>query len=193
MDLIRIGDKLISLSKITTMVEEIFSARSRGLSQSEVSTQFGLDRAFVSRLETLGEVRRGRSIAVIGFPVANKAEVEGVSQRLGVDFVWLMTDQERRAFAESRTGVELVNEIFRLARQVRQFDTVVLMASNARVRLLAALLDTQAVVPVILGQTPLNQDVVVDKDMLESIIKEVQSGESVNRGSLANANPVEEA
>lgn len=175
MDLIRIGDKLISLSKITTMVEEIFSARSRGLSQSEVSTQFGLDRAFVSRLETLGEVRRGRSIAVIGFPVANRAEVEAVAERLGVDFVWLMTDQERRAFAESRTGVELVNEIFRLARQVRQFDTVVLMASNARVRLLAALLDTQAVVPVILGQTPLNQDVVVDKDMLESIIKEVQS------------------
>jgi hypothetical protein len=193
MDLIRIGDKLISLSKITTMVEEIFSARSRGLSQSEVSTQFGLDRAFVSRLETLGEVRRGRSIAVIGFPVANRAEVEAVAERLGVDFVWLMTDQERRAFAESRTGVELVNEIFRLARQVRQFDTVVLMASNARVRLLAALLDTQAVVPVILGQTPLNQDVVVDKDMLESIIKEVQSGESVNRGSLANANPGEEA
>lgn len=178
MDLIRVGDKLISLSKIHTMVAEIFEARSRGLSQAEVSTQLNLDRTLVSRLETIGEVRRGRSIAVVGFPVANKAVLGELCQRLGVDFVWLMTDDERRGFAESRTGVELVNEIFRLARQVRSYDTVVLMASNTRVRLLTALMDTQAVVPVILGETPLNRDVVVDVNVLESIIKEVQSPRS---------------
>lgn len=193
MDLIRIGEKLISVQKINNMVEEILHARSRGLSQSEVSSQFSLDRAFVSRLETLGEVRRGRSIALVGFPVANKEALHGMAQRLGVDFVWLMTDSERRAFAESRTGVELVNEIFQLAREVRSYDTVILMASNVRVGLLAALLDVHAVVPVILGETPLNRDVAVDVDMLESIIKEVQSRGPGDVGPMSNAEPISEA
>lgn len=175
MDLVRVGDKLISLQKIHNMVQEIVAARSRGLSQTEISAQFGLDRTFVSRLETLGEVRRGRSVAVVGFPVANKEMLEALCVRTGVDFAWLMTDRERREFAQSRTGVELVNEIFRLAQQVRSHDVVILMASNARVRLLTALLDVHAVIPVILGETPLNRDVVVDLDVLESIIKEVQS------------------
>lgn len=179
MELIRIGEKLISLQKIHNMVEEILQARSRGMSQSDVSAGFGLDRAFVSRLETLGEVRRGRSIALIGFPVANPDAVQDLCRRHGVDYVWLMTDAERRQFAESRSGVELVNEIFRKAHEIRSYDTVVLMASNARVRLLAALLDGHAVVPIILGETPLNRDVVVDLNMLESIIKDVEgkSGE----------------
>ncbi|PSR21297.1 MAG: transcriptional regulator [Sulfobacillus acidophilus] len=181
MDLVRIGDKLISLQKIHTMVEEIFEARAKGLSQTEVSAQFGLDRTFVSRLETLGEVRRGRSIAVIGMPVANKEELSRLCERLGVDFVWLMTDQERRHFAQSRNGVELVNEIFRLAQKVRSYDTVILMASNARVRLLTALLGVHAVIPLVLGETPLYRDVVVEVNVLESIIKEVQL-----RGSAAS-------
>ena len=175
MDLVRVGDKLISLAKIHNMVQEIFEARSRGQSQTDVSLQLGLDRAFVSRLETLGEVRRGRSVAVVGFPVGNQDAVRDVCERMSVDFVWLMTDYERRAFAESRTGVELVNEIFQLARRIRSFDTVILMASNARVKLLTALLDARAVVPVILGETPLTRDITVDLDVLESIIKEVQS------------------
>ncbi|MCY0900214.1 MAG: transcriptional regulator [Firmicutes bacterium] len=184
MELIRIGEKLISLQKINNMVEEILRARSHGFSQAEVAQQFGLDRAFVSRLETLGELRRGRSIAVIGFPVANKEAVYRICQRRGVDFAWVMTDAERRAFAESRTGVELINEIFQLAQKVRSYDTVILMASNARVRLLSALLDVRAVIPMILGETPLNRDVTVDVNVLESIIKEVEiTKESPDSGS----------
>ncbi|MCL5116966.1 MAG: helix-turn-helix domain-containing protein [Firmicutes bacterium] len=190
MELIRVGEKLISLQKIHNMVEEILQARSRGMSQSEVSAHFGLDRAFVSRLETLGEVRRGRSIALIGMPVANKEAIYALCQRLGVDFVWLMTDAERHDFAESRTGVELVNELFRMAREVRLYDTVILLASNARVRLLAALLDVHAVVPVILGETPLNRDVTADVDMLESIIKEVQQRGAGERGPMSNGDPI---
>lgn len=174
MELVRVGEKLISLRKINNMVEEILEARSRGLSQSEVSSQYGVDRTFVSRLETLGEVRRGPSIALIGFPVANKEAIHQLAERLGVDFTWIMTDDERRAFAESMNGVELVNEIFKRAREVRLYDTVILMASNARVRLLAALLDVHAVIPMILGETPLTRDVTVDLGLLEAIIKEVQ-------------------
>lgn len=186
MELIRIGEKLISVQKIHNMVEEILQARARGLSQAEVSHEFGLDRALVSRLESLGEVRRGRSIAVIGFPIANGDEISKRTEELGVDFVWLMTDWERRDFAESRSGIELVDEIFRLAKKIRLYDTVILMASNARVRLLAALLDVHSVVPVILGDTPLNRDVVVDVGMLESIIKKVQLHEAGERDVMSN-------
>ncbi len=189
MELVRVGDKLISVEKIHNMVEEILQARSRGLSQSEAAAQLGIDRAFVSRLETLGEVRRGRSIALIGFPVANKTPILELCHRLGVDFSFVMTDQERRAFAESRSGIELVNEIFRLARDVRRFDTVILMASNMRVRLLTTLLDVHSVIPMVLGDTPLNRDVEVDIPVLESIIKEVQ-GQAGEAGPVSNEDSV---
>jgi transcriptional regulator with XRE-family HTH domain len=177
MELVRIGDKLVSLEKIYAMVEDILKARERGLSQSEVATRYGVDRPFVSRLEALGEVRKGRSIAVIGFPVANPQAVYAVTERLGVDFTWVMTDQERRTFAESKNGIELVNEIFRMAQQVRRYDAVILMASNARVRLLSQLLDAHQVIPLILGPTPLTQDVPVDLDQLAAIIRQLQTGQ----------------
>jgi transcriptional regulator with XRE-family HTH domain len=175
MELIRIGEKLVSVPKAVQVLEAILKARSTGLSQAEVAAQFNVDRAFVSRLETLAEVRKGRSIAVIGLPVANGRELAQVGQRLGVDFMWFMTDQERRAYAQSKNGIELINEILGLAQQVRQYDTVVLMASNARVRLLSALLDTHAVVPVVLGSTPLTQDVYVEPERFAQLVRQVQA------------------
>lgn len=180
MELIRVGEKLISLSKIHNMVEEILLARSQGMSQIEVATRYGVDRTFVSRLETLGEVRKGRSIAVIGFPVANTEEVTQTCRRLGVDFCWVMTDAERRRYAESRNGIELVNEIMAWAGRLRGYDVVVLMASNARIRLMEALLGVGKVIPLELGETPLTHDVPVDLSVFEQLIRGIhleQAGE----------------
>lgn len=174
MELVRVGDKLISVEKIHNMVEEILRVRAGGLSQAEVAQHFGVDRTFVSRLETVGEVRKGRSIAVIGMPVANTSDVMALTGRLGVDFTWVMTDLERRHYAESRNGIELVNEVMALAGRLRFYDTVILMASNARVRLMEALMDQSTVVPMILGQTPLTRDVQVDLGDLEHLISAVQ-------------------
>ncbi|MBC7325047.1 MAG: helix-turn-helix domain-containing protein, partial [Moorella sp. (in: Bacteria)] len=98
LDLIRIGDKLISRRKVNTVLDRIFALRRQGFSQQETARQVGVDRSFVSRLETLGEVRRGRRLAVVGFPVANKTEVENMLRQEGVEYILLLTDAERWDF-----------------------------------------------------------------------------------------------
>ncbi len=149
--------------------------RAEGLSQSEVSARLGVDRTLISRLESVGEIRVGHRVALIGFPVANKTDVEQLAARLGVDFVWVMTDAERRAFATSLTGAALIDHILAMTARVRQFDAVVLLASDRRIRLMESLLDRSSVVPIILGETPLDRDVQVDVTALEQVLLALRS------------------
>lgn len=67
-DFFRAGDKLLNRVKLDRIVDRIFQLRVSGLSQQEVAQRVGCDRSFVSRLESLAEVRKGGSLAVIGFP-----------------------------------------------------------------------------------------------------------------------------
>ena len=168
------GDKLISLDRLAVVIEDMLQSRAHGSSQTDVAKKFHVDRSFVSRLETLGEVRKGRSVALIGFLIANTEAVQGLAKTLGIDYCWVMTDRERRNFAERLTGVELVNEIMRVAAELRTYDVVILLASNARVRLMEALLDARAVIPVILGETPLLDDVEVNTDQLLQLIHAIK-------------------
>jgi len=175
MDLVRIGDKLVSVERVRQTVEEMFRLRQAGLSQAEVGERLGLDRTVVSRLESVGEIGKGHAIAVIGFPVKNRDEVRALCGERGVEFVWVMSDRERREFAESRSGAALIDEILELAGRVRQFDGVILMATNRRLRLMEALLDPRRVVPIVLGETPLSRDVTVDLAALDSAIRALTS------------------
>ena len=124
-DLFRIGEKLISTEKLHRIIEQILEQRSRGLSQQDVAGRFGVDRTFVSRLEGLGAVRKGSSLAVIGFPVKNKDEILALLTELGVDFSLIMTDDERWRFVQEKSGIELFNEIMSLVAKARTFDVVV--------------------------------------------------------------------
>ena len=76
MDLIRIGDKLISLSRIETIIQEMLDLRQQGISHAEVAKRYNTDRTFLSRLESLGEIRKGRTIAIVGFPIKNIDEIK---------------------------------------------------------------------------------------------------------------------
>ncbi len=172
MELIRVGDKLISLDKVDRTVRDILQARSEGRSQGEVAHQLGVDRAFVSRLESVGEIRKGRSIAVVGFPVANKAALASLLVELGVERALLMTEAERQVFVRDRTGVELVNEIFRLAEEFRQCEVIILIASEPRIRLLRALIGAnREVIGLALGQGPLDHDVAIDLGRVRTVIQ----------------------
>ncbi len=170
-DLVRIGDKLVSVERVVRTVEDIFRLRQAGLSQAEVGERLGLDRTVVSRLESVGEIGKGHAIAVIGFPVANRDEVRALCRDRGVEFVWVMSDLERREFAENRSGAALIDEVLQMAGRVRQFDAVILMASDRRLRLMEALLDPRRVLPIVLGQTPLLRDVPVDLEALDTAIR----------------------
>ena len=73
--LLRIGDKIINPDKIHRVIDDVLEMRGRGLSQQEIANKVGIDRTVISRLETLGEVRKGGRIALVGFPIKNCAEL----------------------------------------------------------------------------------------------------------------------
>ncbi|TYP58746.1 helix-turn-helix domain-containing protein [Thermosediminibacter litoriperuensis] len=173
MDLIRIGDKLISLTKITGTLEEMLALRQKGMSQAEVARKFGIDRSFLSRVESLGEVRKGRTIALVGFPLKNTAEIERVAREEGVDFILLMTDRERWDFVYKKSGIELINEIMNWIYRVRQHDVVIILGSDQRIRLFRALLDNE-VVAVEIGKSPMKDDAYVEPEYLREIIRKVR-------------------
>lgn len=172
-DFYRIGEKLISMEKLTRAVTEILSLRSQGLSQQEVAGRFEVDRSFISRLESLGEVRRGASLAVVGFPIKNKQELLSLLAELGVDFSLIMTDDERWSFVREKSGIELFNEVMRLVAVIRTYDVVILIGSRQRIKWSSALLDKEAL-GINLGESPLTEDQYVDPDRLRELILSVQ-------------------
>lgn len=176
MDLIRIGDKLISLSRIETIVEEMLDLRQQGVSQAEVAKKYNTDRTFLSRMESLGEIRKGKTIALVGFPVKNIEELKHIALQEGVDFSLLMTDRERWDFVYEKSGIELLNDVMALIHQVRQYDLVIILGSDKRLRLFKTLLDKE-VVSIDIGKSPITQDVYVDPENLKNIIRTIKKDE----------------
>ena len=170
-DLLRIGEKLISTSRIHRTVDQILELRSQGQSQQEVAEQIGVDRTFISRLEGLGEVRKGGRVAVIGFPIGNKEEIEAIAQEEGVDFTWVMTNEERWQFAEDRSGAKLANELMVLFSRLRDFDTIVFLGSDMRIKLVEAMLAPETVLGIELGKSPIRQDKYVDPTEFRAVIR----------------------
>jgi hypothetical protein len=169
MELIRVGDKVIDKTKITEVIEQILFYRAQGLTQQEVAKEMGLERSFISRLEGIGEVRKGGSIAVIGFPIKNREEIKTVLNRRGIDFSILLSEEERWRFVKEKTGLELFNQIMALLQKVRSFDKVIILGSRQRVKMLAALLDKE-VITLELGESPLSEDIYVEVDRLEKLL-----------------------
>ncbi len=169
MNFIRIGDKLISREKISDAINKVLELRYRGLSQQDVADRLHLDRSFISRLESLGEVRKGGTIALVGFPVLNKDEILSLANEEGVDFTFLMTEKERRDFIERPSGLELFNQVMEMVGRVRQYDIVIVLGSDKRVALIQALLDRE-VISVEIGKSPIEEDKFVDPGHLRGLI-----------------------
>ena len=170
MDLVRIGDKVISLKKINNTAREILQHRMLGLSQQEVAEKLGVERTFISRLEGVGEIRKGSSIAAIGFPIKNKAEVEAVLRSYGVEFFLLMSEEERTEYVSGCSGVQLSNNIMELINRFRSFENVIVMGSDYRNRIARELLDNRAI-EIDIGKSPIKEDVNVNLDILTDILK----------------------
>jgi transcriptional regulator with XRE-family HTH domain len=170
MRIIRIGNKLISTEKVSGIIEDIFRLRVKGYSQQEVAQRLNIDRPFISRLERLGEIRKGRRIAVVGFPIENKEELEKMLVEEGVEYTLLLTDKERWEFVEGTNGVELLNSIMNIITHLRTCDIVVTIGSNYRIKLCQALLDKE-VIGVEIGKSPIEGDRYVSVDEIREIIK----------------------
>lgn len=167
-----IGDKIINRQKLHQAIDEILDLRSRGLSQQDVAKQIGVDRTLISRLETLGEIRKGGSVAIIGFPVKNRDELKSMARQEGVDYCFLLSESERWDYVQSKTGIELLNTIMEIISTLRKYDVVIILGSNMRTKLMATLLDKE-VIGVEIGESPIAEDKYVDPESIRKIIKQM--------------------
>jgi hypothetical protein len=171
-EFLRIGDKLIDRTKIARAVDEILRLRALGLSQQEVANRLLVDRTFVSRLEGVGEVRKGGSMAVVGFPVANDQEIRQAANEEGVDFVFVLSHRERWEFLD-KAGVVLFEEVMNLVTEARKHGMVVILGHNRPALFLNALLDRDVTVHQV-PQTP-GTEGHFDVAALRKVIKSMKS------------------
>jgi len=173
MDLIRIGEKILSREKLEREINKILQFRTGGLTQGEVARKLGIERTFVSRLESLGEIRKGKKVALVGFPIKNKNEILTISQEIGIDFTLLLTQKERLEFIENRTKAELFNDIISMITHLIDFDLIIFLGSNKRVDVVEKLFSIQ-VIGIEIGKSPINEDQYIDPEMILRILKEVK-------------------
>ncbi len=173
MDFFRIGKKLISRSKIENAINKILQMRVKGLTQEEIAKELGIERSFISRLERLGEIRKGKRIALIGFPVKNKEELEKIAKEKGLDFVLLLTQREREVFISKKSGARLFNEIVDLIASLASFDVIIFLGSDRRVKLVEDIFKRE-VIGISLGPSPIKEAKYVNPELLKSIIENIQ-------------------
>lgn len=173
MDFYRIQDKIISWEKVEKNLQKALTLRARGFSQQEVADRLKIDRTFISRLESIGELRKGQSIACIGFPVLNKEEINEILEKQGVDFILLMSEIERREYANSRNGTQMLNELMAIIGQIRNYEVVILIGSDKRLRLLEGMIDSQ-VISIVIGTSPISEDKWVDPEELQKILRMIK-------------------
>jgi len=171
----RIGEKMISLDKAVRQVEKALELRERGVSQQEAANRLQLDRSFLSRLESIGEIRKGSRVAVIGFPLANAAELSAVCSAYGLDFFLLLNNLDRWKMVQDKQALDFFNTIFELVTRLRQFDTLIMITSDKWYNLAEALLDLQ-IMHIDLGPTPIDDDRTVDPEHLRDTLKQVLPG-----------------
>lgn len=173
MDLIRLGEKIISRRKIDQAVGEILILRSSGLSQTEVATRLGVDRTLVSRLESLGEIRKGRSLAVVGFPILNKEEIREALEKEGVDLILLMSEKERWNYLRDKSGLTLFDSIMENIAMLHSFDQVIMIGSNKRIKIIEAVLDKE-LVGFEIGESPIREDKYVETEKIIELVRAIK-------------------
>lgn len=173
MHLIRIGDKVINRERIFHVVTRVLELRAGGLSQQEVAEKLDIDRTLISRLETIGEVRKGKKIALVGFPVQNGPELVEIAQAEGLDFILLMSEEERMDFARSQNGADLLNQVMALIARARECDAVIFIGSDQRLKMVEALVGPN-VIGVEIGFSPLHEDKYVDPVAIRDLIRSLK-------------------
>ena len=174
MQFIRIGEKVISKEKINREINKILELRTKGVTQEGVARKLGVERTFVSRLESLGEIRKGKKIALIGFPIKNKEELSLLAENLGIEYVLLLTQEERFEFVKKRGKNELFNEIMEVIVNLADFDLIIFVGSDMRVPLIEKIFSVQ-VIGIIIGHSPIKESKYVNPEKITEIVKQVKS------------------
>ncbi|HNV34835.1 MAG TPA: transcriptional regulator [Bacillota bacterium] len=173
MELVRIGDKVIDKDKIVRVINRVLELRTEGQSQAEAAATLGLDRSFISRLEAVGEVRKGTKIALIGFPLSNCDEIAQIAKELGIDYVWLMDDRQRWSYVRNKNGITLLNDLMRIIAALKDYDALIMVGSDMRVKVAEALMGSR-VYGIELGRSPIKADVRLDPEKFREIVSSIK-------------------
>ena len=165
MDFSRIGDK----KKINRTVQKILKLREKGFSQSKVAQEIGVDRSFVSRLESIGEIRKGDKIALVGFPVGNKEELLEVADSYGLEYILILSEDERWNFIKNKDNLELFNDLMEIIVRLKEFDLIIFLGSDMRLDLVDKLMDGK-IIGIEIGQSPISEDKYVDPAEITEIL-----------------------
>ena len=173
METIRIGDKLINRNKIHKQIDAMLDLRMQGFSQQEVAKAYATDRAFVSRVESLGEIRKGGRVALVAFPISNKEEILTLAAQEGIEFSVVFNDKERWAFFRDKNGVQLFNEVMSIIAKLRESDVVIVAASNMRINLAEAIIDKH-VIGITMGESPIEEDKYLEPQLIKDIMQKIK-------------------
>jgi len=173
MHFIRIGGKVISKEKIIKEIGKILEFRAEGLTQESVARKLGVERTFVSRLESLGEIRKGKRIALIGFPIENKNELTKIAKEIGIEYVLLFTQKERYEFIKEKSKIELFNKIMEVIVRLSEFDLIIFLGSDKRVPVVEKIFSVQVIGEVI-GRSPIKVDKYVNPEKIIGIVKDIK-------------------
>jgi transcriptional regulator with XRE-family HTH domain len=174
MQFIRIGEKVISKEKLNREINKILELRAKGVTQEGVARKLGIERTFVSRLESLGEIRRGQRIALVGFPIKNKEELTRLAEELGIEYVLLFTQKERFEFIKRKGKSELFNEIMEIIVNLADFDLIIFMGSDMRVPIVEKIFSVQ-VIGIVIGHSPIKESKYVNPKEIIEIVKQAKN------------------
>ncbi|HBY56857.1 MAG TPA: transcriptional regulator [Candidatus Atribacteria bacterium] len=174
MQFIRIGEKIICKEKLNREIEKILELRTKGITQEGVARKLGVERTFVSRLESLGEIRRGKKIALVGFPIKNKEELTHLAEELGIEYVFLLTQEERFEFIKKKGKSELFNEIIEIIVNLSDFDLIIFLGSDMRVPVVEKIFSVQ-VIGIVIGHSPIKESKYVNPKRIIEIVRQVKN------------------
>lgn len=167
----RIGDKVVGHDKLVDRIEALLTDREGGATQHDAASVHGVDRSFISWLETLGEVRRGKRVAFIAFPVANVDEVRRALDEYGVEFSLVISQAEREGFETGRAD-DVFNMVLDTLARLKDYDVVIIFASTKRTGSIEKILGREVIARP-LGPSPLRHDVEVDVSELRDLLDAV--------------------
>jgi len=170
MEFYRVGDKVINIKHLDKSVRKILKMRQSGLSQSKVAEELDMERSFISRLESIGEVRKGNKIALVGFPIENKEEIINLAKEYGLEYILIMTEKERWNFIQQKSGLELFNKVIEILVNLKDYDLTIFIGSDMRVDLIDKLLDGKTL-GIEIGESPIKKNKHVESSEIEEILR----------------------
>jgi transcriptional regulator with XRE-family HTH domain len=169
MQFYRIGDKVINSKYLNKTINKVLKMRQSGYSQTKVAEELGLERSFISRLESIGEIRRGNKIALVGFPIKNKDKIIQIARDYGLEYTLVMTEEERWNFIQEKSGLNIFEDVIEILVELKEYDLTIFLGSDMRLDLVDKLLDGK-IIGLKIGESPIKEDKYVDPEELKEIL-----------------------